>query len=210
MKGITVKLPDTTLRRLGQEARAIGRSVAALIRERLEAALRRGSRSVYEITSDLAGSVEGDRKAATNDRRRFAVVITICDTGPLVAYLNRNDPYHSWAVGLMKQIRPPMRTCEAVLTEVAYFLREDGLDADPLFQLLERDAVRVHFDLSTHWPRVRTLMGRYERMDLADASIVVMTELHKRCQVLTLDRKDFSIYRRNDRQTIDFIAPRKP
>ncbi len=54
------------------------------------------------------------------------------------------------------------------------------------------------------------LMARYERMDLADASIVVMTELHKRCQVLTLDRKDFSIYRRNDRQTIDFIAPRKP
>jgi len=137
-------------------------------------------------------------------------VITICDTGPLVAYLNRNDPYHGWAVGLMKQIRPPMRTCEAVLTEVAYFLREDGLDADPLFQLLERDAVRVHFDLSTHWPRVRTLMARYERMDFADASIVVMTELHKRCQVLTLDRKDFSIYRRNDRQTIDVIAPRKP
>ena len=137
-------------------------------------------------------------------------MITICDTGPLVAYLNRNDPYHGWAVGLMKQIRPPMRTCEAVLTEVAYFLREDGLDADPLFQLLERDAVRVHFDLSTHWPRIRTLMARYERMDLADASIVVMTELHMRCQVLTLDRKDFSIYRRNDRQTIDFIAPRKP
>ena len=53
------------------------------------------------------------------------------------------------------------------------------------------------------------LMEQYRDtpMDLADASIVVMTELHKRCQVLTLDRKDFSIYRRNDRQTIDFIAP---
>ena len=35
MKGVTVKLPDTTLRRLRQEARATGRSVAALIRERL-------------------------------------------------------------------------------------------------------------------------------------------------------------------------------
>jgi len=72
MKGITVKLPDTTLRRLRQEARATGRSVAALIRERLEAAPRRDSRSVYEMTSDLAGSVAGDRKAATNDRHRFA------------------------------------------------------------------------------------------------------------------------------------------
>src|SRR2546429_8348552 len=36
MKGITVKLPDTTLLRLRQKARATGRSVAALIRERLE------------------------------------------------------------------------------------------------------------------------------------------------------------------------------
>ena len=72
MKGITVKLPDTTLRRLRQEARTTGRSVAALIRERLEAAPRRGSPSVYEITSDLAGSVAGSHKPATNDRRRFA------------------------------------------------------------------------------------------------------------------------------------------
>ncbi len=72
MKGITVNLPDTTLRRLRQEARATGRSVAALIRERLEVAPRRGRRSVYEITADLAGSVAGARKPATNDRRRFA------------------------------------------------------------------------------------------------------------------------------------------
>jgi len=72
MKGITVKLPDTTLRRLRQEARATGRSVAVLIRERLEAVPRRGSRSVNEITSDLAGRVAGNRKAATNDRRWIA------------------------------------------------------------------------------------------------------------------------------------------
>ena len=53
MKGITIKLPETTLRRLRQEARATGRSVAAL-------------------TSDLAGSVAGGRKAATNERRKFS------------------------------------------------------------------------------------------------------------------------------------------
>ena len=136
-------------------------------------------------------------------------MITLCDTGPLVAYLNRNDPHHLWAVTLMKQARPPLLTCEPVLTEVAYFLREDDTEVDPLFQLLEREALRVDFDLSAHWPRVRTLMARYEQMDLADASIVVMTELHKRCQVLTIDRTDFSVYRRNDRQSIDFVAPPK-
>jgi predicted nucleic acid-binding protein len=134
-------------------------------------------------------------------------VITICDTGPLVAYLNRNDPYHAWAVALMKQVQSPMLTCEPVLTEVVYFLREDGLGVDPVFQLLERDALRLGLDLSAHWPRLRTLMTRYKQMDLADAAIVVMSELHARCQVLTVDRRDFGIYRRNDRQTIDFVAP---
>jgi len=136
-------------------------------------------------------------------------MITICDTGPLLAYLNRNDPHHAWAVALMKQVRPPMLVCEPVLTEVVYFLREDDVAIDPLFQLVEREAVRLEFDLSTHWPRIRTLMSRYRQMDLADASIVVMSELHARSQVLTIDRKDFSVYRRNDRQVIDFVAPRE-
>jgi predicted nucleic acid-binding protein len=134
-------------------------------------------------------------------------VITICDTGPLVAYLNRNDPHHGWAVALMKQVRAPMLTCEAVLTEAVYFLREDELDLEPLFQLLERVSLEIDLELAAHWPRVRTLMGRYEQMDLADACVVVMTELHTRCQVLTVDRKDFAVYRRNDRQVIDFVAP---
>jgi len=102
-----------------------------------------------------------------------------------------------------------MLVCEPVLTEIVYFLREDGLAVDPLFQLLERDAVRLDFDLSSHWPRIRTLMSRYRQMDLADASIVVMTELHARSQVLTIDRRDFSVYRRNDRQVIDFVSPGK-
>jgi uncharacterized protein len=136
-------------------------------------------------------------------------VITICDTGPLVAYLNRNDPYHSWAVAVMKQVRSPILTTEPVLTEVAYFLRADRVDVDPLFQLLERDAVRLGLQVAVHWPRLRALMARFDQMDLADASIVVLSERHPRSQVVTVDRKDFSIYRRNDRQVIEFIAPPK-
>jgi predicted DNA-binding protein len=69
MKGITIKLAETTLRRLRQEARSTGRSVAALVRERVEQ--RQGGRSVFEMTADLAGSVAGRREAATNKRRKF-------------------------------------------------------------------------------------------------------------------------------------------
>lgn len=71
MKGITIKLPEATLRRLKQQARQTGRSVAALVRERVEAPLDRGDRSVYAITSDLAGGLAGGRRPATNARRRF-------------------------------------------------------------------------------------------------------------------------------------------
>ena len=100
-----------------------------------------------------------------------------------------------------------MLTCEPVLTEAVYFLREDGLAVDPLFRMLERGALRLEFDVSAHWPRLRTLMARYPQMDLADASIVVMSELHASSEVFTVDRRDFSVYRRNDRQVIDFVAP---
>lgn len=134
-------------------------------------------------------------------------MITICDTGPLVAYLNSKDPYHEWAVAAMKEVRAPALTSEPVLTEALYFLREDGVDVDPLFELLERDALRLSFDMSAHWQRIRTLMARYRKMDLADASIVVMSELNGRSRVLTVDRNDFSTYRRHDRRVIDFVAP---
>jgi predicted nucleic acid-binding protein len=136
-------------------------------------------------------------------------VITICDTGPLVAYLNRNDPHHAWSVATMKETSPPMLTSEPVLTETLYFLREDGASVDPLFELLERGALRLDFDMSAHWPRIRTLMARYQQMDLADASIVVMSERNARSRVLTVDRTDFSVYRRHDRRVIDFVAPPK-
>lgn len=134
-------------------------------------------------------------------------MITICDTGPLVAYFNRNDPHHAWAVEQMRALRPPLRTCEAVLTETAYFLREDRLDPDVLFEMVERGALEVDFDFTAHWPRLRTLMARYPQMDLADACLVSMSERWPRARVLTLDRRDFAVYRRNDRQVIEFIAP---
>lgn len=111
-------------------------------------------------------------------------MIHVCDTGPLIAFLNRNDPYHAWAVALMRKVPAPLLTCEAVLTEAAYVLREDGLGVETLFALLERGVLRIEFDLRAHWPRLRTLMARYSRMDLADACIVAMTEQHRKVRVL--------------------------
>ena len=71
MKAITVKLPETTLRRLREEAQATGRTVSAVIRERVEAPLADRGEAVHTLASDLAGSVAGSKKPATNERRKF-------------------------------------------------------------------------------------------------------------------------------------------
>ena len=70
MKGITIKLPEVVARHLREQARQSGRSVAALIRDRIEAPPREGA-SVYAMTADLAGSLAGRRLPATNARARF-------------------------------------------------------------------------------------------------------------------------------------------
>jgi hypothetical protein len=70
MKGITIKLPEAVARRLKEQASESGRTVAALVRERIEAPPA-GARSVYTISADLAGSLAGSKLPATNARRKF-------------------------------------------------------------------------------------------------------------------------------------------
>ena len=70
MKGITIKLPEATVLQLRRQARQSGRSIAALVRELVDAPPQGGG-SIYAITSDLAGSLAGGGEPATNARRRF-------------------------------------------------------------------------------------------------------------------------------------------
>ena len=70
MNAISIKLPAETIRELKAEAKATGRTVAAVVRERIERSTT-VTGSVYELASDLAGSVAGSRKSATNARRKF-------------------------------------------------------------------------------------------------------------------------------------------
>jgi len=41
----------------------------------------------------------------------------LVDTGPLVALVDRRDQYHPWAKAQVATFKPPLLTCEAVLTE---------------------------------------------------------------------------------------------
>ena len=71
------------------------------------------------------------------------------------------------------------------------------------------EVVQRILDLAEQTASVLALLKKYadRSMDLADACIVRMTELTRDCQVVTLDRADFSVYRRNGRDRIPMLAP---
>ncbi len=130
------------------------------------------------------------------------------DTGPIVALLDRRDQYHVWARGRWAEITPPAYTCEAVIAEACYLVRD--LDGGPakVIELVERGALRIAFRADFELIAIRQLVSRYKSvpMSFADACLVRMTELDPRITVLTLDA-DFKIYRRNRRQIIPISSP---
>ena len=132
----------------------------------------------------------------------------IIDTGPLVASLNHKDRHHNWAIAQLGLIRPPLYTCEAVLTESCFLLRKYPEGAKAILSLVTRGLVAVAFQLTDHAEPIARMMAKYAEvpMSLADACLVRMTELHTGCKLLTLDN-DFSIYRRNGRHTIPTLIP---
>jgi predicted nucleic acid-binding protein len=132
----------------------------------------------------------------------------LIDTGPLVSFLAAGLKYHSWTCAQWKLFRPPLLTCEPVLTEAAFLLKREGREADPLFALLERGVIRIALEIQEEWEDLRALMHRYRNrpMSLADACLVRLSELHTDGKVLTLDA-DFRIYRRHGNKVIPVWMP---
>lgn len=131
----------------------------------------------------------------------------IADTGLIVAFGNRHDRAHSWAVEVAKGITEPLLTCEAVLAEAAFHLRS----AAYVFSLLEDGMLAIAFNLSEHIERLAQLAERYRdrQPDLADLCLICMSESFPRHTVITTDEADFRVYRRNSREVIPILCPPK-
>lgn len=138
----------------------------------------------------------------------MAALKLLCDTGPLVAFLNRRDQHHHWAREQFFHITQPLATCEAVISETVFLLQSDGLSTEPLFEVIARGALTVRFSAEEHWPDLQRLLHKYADlpMSFADACLVRMTEVWGRCQVLTTDRH-FRVYRRRSRDVIPVLSP---
>jgi uncharacterized protein len=129
----------------------------------------------------------------------------IADTGFLVAFVSHNDAYHDWAVSVAEQLDEPLLTCEAVLAETAFHLR----DCTKVFELMGEGIASLAFDCNDHLPQLEALSKRYadREPDLADLCLIRMSELFPKHPVVTLDWENFRVYRRNKREAIPLICP---
>jgi len=132
-------------------------------------------------------------------------VKAIADTGFLVAFANRGDRHHDWAMGLAERVREPLLTCEPVLAETAFHLEDAAL----VLAMLKEGLVAIAFDVRENLTQLEALARRYadRHPDLADLCLIRMSELFPRHSVITVDRTDFRVYRRNKREAIPLIFP---
>jgi hypothetical protein len=121
----------------------------------------------------------------------------LVDAGPLVALIDRSDPYHLRCVAALATVRNPLVTVWPAFTEAMYLLRADARDQRALWDMINVGGVRLLELGHEDCPRVRELMWKYRDlpMDLADAALVRAAEREGLRRVFTIDRQDFEIYR---------------
>lgn len=135
--------------------------------------------------------------------------MTLCDTGPLVALVDHDDPNHPRCVATLQTLPPqPLLATWPCFTEAMYLLwRAGGLPAqDELWGYLADGLVVLHIPAANEWERIRTLMQQYHDapMDLADASLVAVAERRHLRRIFTLDRH-FYACRIEGKQAFDVI-----
>src|SRR5205807_3785839 len=102
----------------------------------------------------------------------------IADTGFIVAFGNRGDHHHEWALNIAKILTEPLLTCEAVLAESAFHLGSSSY----VLNLMEEEMIRLAFDVPRNLEQLVELARRYEdrKPDLADLCVIRMSEMYPR------------------------------
>jgi hypothetical protein len=122
----------------------------------------------------------------------------LVDTGPLVAYLDRNDPSHAQVVPVWNGFGGRLATTGAVVTEAMQLLGVGASGPALLAELVARSGMEVR-DLCQPRPlrEAAQLMAKYADtpMDFADATLVLLAGELGVNEILTLDRRGFTVFR---------------
>ena len=120
----------------------------------------------------------------------------LLDTGPIVALLDRSEQTHPRCADLVSSLEAPLVTCEAVIAEACYLLRNVHGAPEAVLKNIDRGIFLVPYRVTGLASKVANLIQKYADvpMDFADACLVDMaSELHAGV-IITLD-DDFQIYR---------------
>jgi predicted nucleic acid-binding protein len=113
-----------------------------------------------------------------------------------VALLDRSEQHHPECVEVVSAVEAPLITCDAVIAESCYLLREIRGAAEAVLENVDRGIFQIPYRLAGNAGGVMKLMRKYADtpMDFADACLVDMASDFQTGRVLTLDT-DFRVYR---------------
>jgi predicted nucleic acid-binding protein len=121
----------------------------------------------------------------------------LIDTGAILAILDRTDRWHSACVDALHQLRLPLVTSEAVLTELFHLVGDSRAEMEAAWKFARSGALLLASIENSELPDIRTLMLRYwdRPMDFADATLVYLAKRESLPTILTVDHADFETYR---------------
>ena len=111
-------------------------------------------------------------------------------------------------MGVFSKLKPPFYTSEPVITEVCYLL-PGSKQIVAFLEEIRAGIILIKSSLQENISAVQGLMARYQDRDIemADATMIRLSELLDDCHVYTTDRTDFQCYRRFGRAVIPHTAP---
>jgi predicted nucleic acid-binding protein len=121
----------------------------------------------------------------------------IVDTGAILALLDRTDRWHDSCVNAFRQLRLPLLTSEAVLTELFHLVGDARGEMEAAWKFVRSGALVLGTIEHAELPHVHALMSRYwdRPMDFADATLVYLARRESLSVILTVDHADFATYR---------------
>jgi len=121
----------------------------------------------------------------------------LIDTGAILALLDRTNRWHGVCVDTFQELRLPLVTSEAVLTELFHLVGDSRYEMETAWKFIRSGAIRLAVIEDSELPEIQTLMARYwdRPMDFADATLVYLARREGLSTVFTVDHADFNTYR---------------
>ena len=136
----------------------------------------------------------------------------LVDTGAILALLDRTDRWHGVCAAAFQQLRLPLLTSEAVLTELFHLVGDSRHEMETAWKFVRSGAISLATIENAELPEIQTLMSRYSDrpMDFADATLVYLAGREGLSSVFTVDHADFNIYRIEGRKRFRVFPAVRP